>query len=180
MYKSQGERYKSCNEQDIMRTKQKKAWIFIIFVYLASVIVYLGAASRMTVPVHLYRDEDLYLALAKSFHQSGSFMQGYEYKNYNSVLYSMLISIGYYFYSPKSILFALRLINIIVMNSAVFPVFLFARKVLPIEKAIMVSGFCMIIPDMIDSCYLMQEVLFFPILMWCFYFVYRDLEEGGA
>lgn len=160
--------------------EKKKQWISIGMIYAAAVLVYAFAASRMSVPVHLLADEDICLSLAKSFHHSGSFMKSYEYSNYNCILYSVLVSIGYCFYTPETILFTIRSINVLVMCSAIFPVFLMAKRILPYKKAMMVSAFCMLLPDMIDSCYIMQEVLFFPVLMWCFFFVYRDLEEGRS
>ncbi len=158
--------------------REKKGWIWIGILYVLAVLLYTFAVSNMTVPVHLLLDEDLYLSLAKSFHHTGSFQKGYRYFGYDCVLYPMLLSVAYFFYRPQTILFTLRLLNVLVMCSAVFPVYLLAKRMLPAKKAVMVCAFSLLIPDMIDTCYLMQEVLFYPVLMWCFYFVYRDLEEG--
>lgn len=161
------------------RLNRKKYIGYIWLIYVSAVILYLLAAVHMTVPVHLKVDEELYLAMAKSFHQKGSFQKGYEYINYSCVLYPMLISLEYYFYSPETIMTVLRSINVIVMCSAVFPVYLLSKKILTEKKAILIAVFSMLIPDMIDSVYLMQEVFLYPILMWCFYFIYMDFEKGN-
>ena len=76
------------------RLNRKKYIGYIWLIYVSAVILYLLAAVHMTVPVHLKVDEELYLAMAKSFHQKGSFQKGYEYINYSCVLYPMLISLG--------------------------------------------------------------------------------------
>lgn len=161
-----------------MKSKSQETKIGILLIYLIAVAIYTFIASKMSVPVHLNVDEELYLAMAKSFHKSGEFMKGYEYLNYNCVLYSMLISVAYYFYTPGTILFTVRAIGVLVMCSAVFPVYLLARRILPYKKAIMIAFFSLLIPDMIDSCYIMQEVLLYPVLMWCFYFSYMDISKN--
>ena len=155
----------------MLRSKEHY-WKYVWIIYAGAIVLYLFAAARMSVPVHLEVDEELYLAMAKSFHETGSFQKGYEYINYSCVLYSMLISLAYFFYEPETILLLLRAINIVVMCSAVFPIYMLSKKVLTERKAVFVTAFSMLIPDMIDSCYLMQEVLLYPVLMWCFYFIY--------
>ena len=161
-----------------MLHNKRNSWKYIWFIYIGAIAIYLFSAVRMSVPVHLEVDEELYLAMAKSFHETGSFQKGYEYINYSCVLYPMLISLGYYFYRPETIMITLRMINVIVMCSAVFPVYLLSKKILTGKKAILIAVFSMLIPDMIDSVYLMQEVFLYPVLMWCFYFIYMDFEKG--
>ena len=152
--------------------------IIIMFLYLAACLIYMLIASRMSVPVHLKVDEELYLAMAKSFHYEHNFQKGFEYLNYNCVLYSMLISIAYYWFNPEHIMTAVRFINVVVMCSAVFPVYLLACDILQSrKKALAVGAFVLLIPDMVDSVYAMQEILCFPLLMWYFWCVYRDLKE---
>lgn len=160
----------------MLRSKEHY-WKYVWIIYAGAIVLYLFAAARMSVPVHLEVEEELYLAMAKSFHETGSFQKGYEYINYSCVLYSMLISLAYFFYEPETILLLLRAINIVVMCSAVFPIYMLSKKVLTERKAVFVTAFSMLIPDMIDSCYLMQEVLLYPVLMWCFYFIYMDLKN---
>lgn len=150
-----------------MRQKTK-----IILLYLCMVIVYGMIAMIFTSTVHVEVDEEIYIALAKSFHYNGRFEYGNQLLNYSCVLYSMLISLAYYFYSPTTILFSMRLIGVIVMCSAVFPVYLLAKDILKDEKkAFSVSLFLSFMPYMFDSAYIMQEVLAYPLFMWTLYFL---------
>lgn len=155
--------------------------IIIMLLYLVACFLYMLIASKMSVPVHLSVDEELYLAMAKSFHYEHNFQKAFEYVNYNCVLYSMLISIAYFRFSPEHIMMTVRFINVIVMCSAVFPVYLLARDILQSrKKALAVGGFMLLIPDMVDSVYAMQEILCFPLLMWYFWCIYRDLKKPAG
>ena len=152
--------------------------IIIIFLYLVACFIYMMIVVRMSVPVHLQVDEELYLAMAKSFHYEHNFRKGFEYLNYNCVLYSMLISVAYFWFSPEYIMMNIRFINVVVMCSAVLPAYLLARDILQSrKKALFVTAFVLLIPDMVDSVYAMQEILCFPLLMWYFWCVYRNLKE---
>ena len=123
-------------------------------------------------------DEELYVALAKSFHYNGRFEYGNQLLDYSCVLYSMLISLAYYFYSPPTILFSMRMIGVIVMCSSIFPIYFLARDIIRDEKkAFTLSIFFCIMPYMFDSAYLMQEVLSYPLFMWTLYFLYKTYEE---
>lgn len=152
--------------------------IIIMLLYLGACFLYMLIASKMSVPVHLSVDEELYLAMAKSFHYEHSFQKAFEYLNYNCVLYSMLISLAYFWFTPERIMTIVRFIKVIVMYSAVFPAYLLAYDILHSKKkALTVGVFVLLMPDMVDSVYAMQEILCFLLLIWYFWCVYRDLEK---
>ena len=143
-----------------MKAGYRKIW----GVFILSVIVYGIIAAVFTSTVHIDVDEELYTALARTFHYQGRFGTGDDILNYSCVLYSMLISLAYYFYEPDRILFLMRLIGVISMCSAVFPIWLLAKKVLKDDReAFIISLFTMILPYMFDTSYLMQEVLSYPL-----------------
>ena len=156
--------------------------MFLNLIYITACFIYTLIVLRMSVPVHLNVDEELYLAMAKSFHYEHNFQKEFEYLNYNCVLYSMLISLAYFWFTPEHIMTIVRFINVIVMCSAIFPAYLLAYDILHSrKKALIVGAFVLLIPDMVDSVYAMQEILCFPLLMWYFWCVYRDLKrQGGA
>lgn len=147
-------------------------------IYLFSIIIYGIIIFFFTSTVHVEVDEELYLSLAKSFHYLGRFEMNGEIANYNCVLYSMLISIAYYFYNPRTLLFTMRLINVVVMCSSIFPIWLLASKVLQSEKKAMnLCLLSMMMPYMFDSAYIMQENLSYPLFLWTVYFGYCAFEE---
>ena len=121
--------------------------------------------------MHIDVDEELYVALARSFHYSGRFEYGSQLMDYNCVLYSMIISIAYFFYTPQNILFIMRMMGVIIMCSAVFPIYCLAKDILQdSKKAVLLSGFLMIMPYMFDCAYIMQEVLSYPFFLWTVFF----------
>lgn len=147
-------------------------------IYLFSIIIYGIIILLFTSTVHVEVDEELYLSLAKSFHYLGRFEMNGEIANYNCVLYSMLISIAYYFYNPRTLLFTMRLINVVLMCSSIFPIWLLASKVLRCEKKAMnLCLLSMMMPYMFDSAYIMQENLSYPLFLWTVYFGYCAFEE---
>lgn len=155
-----------------MSEKRKIALLFV-----SAVIIYGIIISFFTSTVHIDVDEELYVALAKSFHYNGKFEYGNQLLDYSCVLYSMLISLAYFFYSPITIVFFMRMIGVITMCSSIFPIYLLAKDGLADgKKAVALSAFSMILPYMFDSAYLMQEVLSYPLFMWTLYFLYQTYE----
>lgn len=79
------------------------------WLFLTGVIFYTVWVSLFTSTVHIEVDEELYVTLAKSFHYLGRFEKNGQILDYSCVLYSMLLSLAYYCYTPESILFLLLL-----------------------------------------------------------------------
>ena len=146
--------------------------------YVSSIIVYGIFIVFFTSTSHVGFDEELYVSLARSFHYEGQFAYGNQLLNYSCVLYSMLISLAYFIYSPETILFFMRMIGVVTMCSAVFPIYLLARDILKDDKkAFWLSAFMLMMPYMLDCAYLMQEVLSYPLFMWTLYFLYRAQDS---
>lgn len=70
-------------------------------IYFFAVIVYGSLVSFFSIPVHLGVDEELYISMARSFHYEGVFAKGGEVLDYTCVLYSMLLSVAYFFTAPN-------------------------------------------------------------------------------
>ena len=85
-------------------TEGRSSLLKVVLIYIAFVIIGFIYVSRFTIPVHIRTDEELYLSMARSFHAGQGFMQYGQSLNYSSVLYSVIISVAYYFYSPEYIL----------------------------------------------------------------------------
>ncbi len=162
----------------IIDIKNRREFYKISGMFLLGLAVYGTIIAFFTSTVYVTADEELYVALAKSFHYTGSFEVNGKMANYNCVLYSILISLAYYFYSPESILFFMRFIGVICMCSAIFPIWLLARRMLKNEKEIVfISGLSMLMPYMFDCAYLIQEVLSYPLFLWTIYFLFLAYEQ---
>lgn len=151
----------------------------IIVFYFLFVILYGIAVSTFTSTVHIDVDEQLYLSMARSFHYEGRFAVSDTVLNYSCILYSMLISLAYFFYTPEHILFVMRLIGVITMTSAIFPIWLLSKELLKEERtSFYVTIFSMFFPFMFDTAYLMQEVLAYPLFLWAILFLLYALEKN--
>lgn len=149
----------------------------IIVLYLFFILLYGIVASLFTSTVHTDVDEELYLSMARSFFYEGRFAVGDSILNYSCTLYSMLISLAYFFYEPESILTVMRLIGVVTMTSAIFPIWLLSEKLLGDKKiSLYITVFSMFFPFMFDTAYLMQEVLSYPLFLWAILFLLYALE----
>lgn len=156
-----------------MKEESKKFHIGIGLIFLCSMCIYGTWVTCFTAPVHVKVDEELHLGLARTFHYQGFFGMGKQTYSYSCVLYSMLISIAYFWYTPEKILLLMRMINVFTLCSAVFPIGLLAVNILETRKsALRVTAFLMFFPYMFDCAYFMQEVLCYPLFMWTVYFLY--------
>ena len=150
----------------------------VVILYIVAVLVYSFWIHYFTIPVHLEVDEELYISMAKSFHYMGSFVHEGNVLNCSCVLYSMLLSLAYFFYSPETIMFKMRLIGTVVMLSSIFPIYLLGKKILDNEKrALIVSAFFCILPSTGNVAYCMQEVLCYPLFLWIVYMIYCEMSK---
>ena len=145
-----------------------------------AVIGYAVLASHFTIPIHLGVDEELYISMARSFHYDGVFSQDGQVLNYSCVLYSMLLSLTYYFYSPAHIMFAMRLLGVLIMLSSIFPVYLLSKSIWGGYSAIKVAAFACLLPSMMNTAYCMQEVLCYPLFLWLIYVVYIEIKNNNV
>lgn len=156
--------------KDILENNTK---IVLTIMFIIGILIYGYLVSKVTSIAFLGVDEELYISMARTFFYEGVFAKGYEILNYNCVIYSMLISIVYFFYSAKNVLFLMRIIGVILMVSGIFPVYLLSKKVLNSKiKALGVSAIWLVLPEMGLSSYVIQEVLLYPIFLWTAYLVY--------
>lgn len=161
------------------KTETKSTTLIKVFlIYLLAVAGYAVFVRFFSIPVHVSVDEELYISMAKSFHYEGVFSKGNNILDYDCVLYSMLLSIAWYVYSPENIMFFLRLIGVCAMLTSVFPIYLLSSRVLGDKnKAFKVTILSCFLPSMMNVAYCMQEVLSYPLFLWVVYFVYREIEE---
>lgn len=165
-------------ETEKCRNPERREFCQVCVVFLTGVIIYGVIASLFTATVHVNVDEELYVSLAKSFYYTGQFQVNGSIVEYNCVLYSLLISLAYIFYSPEHILFFMRLIGVVCICSSVFPIWLLAKKILKSPKeALQICVISMFLPYMFDCVYLMQEVLSYSLFLWTAYFIYLSYEH---
>jgi hypothetical protein len=120
-------------------------------------------------------DDYGYKGMALSFFKTGDFYKlNYARKlllpNY---LYPLVISPAFFF-SEHFYIF-IKLINSLLINSAIFPIFLIAKEFMNYQKAYFISMIALFIPFMNIGYMLMCESLYLPLFLLAFYFCYKLL-----
>lgn len=126
--------------------------------------------------IFLYTDEIGLLEVSRSLARFEPIsVRSITYPFYH-VLYPLFISIAQFFSNGIISYSVLKLINSILMNSAIFPVWLLSRKMAP-KNAILIAFLSIFIPDLCFTCSVFAENLVYPLVMWFFYFVYNYLAD---
>lgn len=161
-----------------MKHIEKYSKIILIVIFIIGILVYAYIARQYDNPTYLSVDEELYVNMARSFFFEGGFSQNYETLTYNCVLYSIILAISYFFYTPEHIVFIMRFIGVVLMVSSVFPIYLLSKEVLKDKvKAIFIAALSLLLPEVLLSSYLVQEVLCYPMFLWIIYLAYIKFSE---
>ncbi len=137
------------------------------------VIPFLGAVSFPN------SDEHLYIEMAKSIYFDKDFISNAfgNLKLYNEVLFPLLLSPAYIFYSPGKIVTIFRIIGTLVMSSAIFPAYKLGFFVLNDKKqALLISVIAILIPEMTYALSVTQEVIYYPLFLFAIYLIYRKIS----
>lgn len=157
---------------------EKHTKLVLVVLFIIGVLIYGALSYKMKVAVYQDVDEELYISMARTFHYDGNFAKNYEVLNYNCVIYSMIISVAYFFYSAKHILFLMRMIGVLLMLSSIFPIYLLSKEVLKSKKkALAVAVVSLLIPELTSTLYLIQEVLCYPVFLWIAYLAYLKFTK---
>lgn len=162
--------------------KRAYSLIFLCMIFAVSVLYYGYTALQMSSIVFYPGDESRFLAFAKSMHFYGNLQENFRLAEYDDVLYSLILSVAYFFYTPEHILNIFRIIGVILMCSACFPAYFLAEKmevgnVWKINGGLFFAVLSVMIPEMTYTAYLLEEVLMYPLMLWMFYYAYAEFSS---
>jgi glycosyltransferase involved in cell wall biosynthesis len=147
----------------LMRVLPTWGWLGIL--YVLSVTVQLALGLRVPSP-WIMVDELVYSDMARSFASSGHFLIRGVHGDYGFV-YPLLLSPAYAIFGPMADVHQwARVIDAVVMSSAVFPAYLLARRVVRPATALAAAALAVAIPSMAYVGTLMTENAFYPIFLW--------------
>ena len=153
-------------------------WASEHLLMFATVLFILSFAARLllsfrTGPVLavVIPDEIRYLHIAKSIAQGGPIMVRGAPATFQKILYPALISPAFMLASdPIRQTVIVRVINCLIMSSAIFPVALLGRKVTSNKTVVLISMLvACTLPDMVYSATLVSEILYLPVACWMFH-----------
>jgi hypothetical protein len=120
-------------------------------------------------------DAAWYASSANSFYDSFQLLIGGRFNSFSPPLYSVSISPAYFFGDMEDTFIAIKLINSFVMSSAMFPIFLLARRFMPFAWSFTVALLSAMIGPMFYTFTIMSESLHYPLIMWIFYLIHMSL-----
>ena len=151
-------------------------WLWVAGLYAVSVVVQLTLGLRVVSP-WIMVDELVYSDMARSFAAHGHFLIRGVHGSYGFV-YPLLLSPAYaLFGSMHDVYQWARVVDALVMSSAVVPAYLLARRVVRPPAALAAAALAVAIPSMVYVGTLMTENAFYPIFLWLAFALLLMLER---
>ena len=148
--------------------------LFLIFIFSSAIRSIL---SLKTATVSIIYDELLYWDISKSIYQNSAVMFRNLLISNKDIFYSLLISWVHSLGNVEMAYQVLLVCNAVMMSTVVFPVYLLSKEIL--EKKGMALGMAMvsvILPEMFYTTCILQENLYYPLMMWVVYFFVKYIS----
>jgi glycosyltransferase involved in cell wall biosynthesis len=140
-------------------------WVLLGSLYATAAVVLLSLGLRVSSP-WIMVDELVYSDMARSFAATGHFLIRGVHGNYGP-LYPLLLSPVYAAFGPVSDAYAwARVVNALLIASAVFPAYLLARHVVRRPAALTAAALAVAVPSTAYAGTLMTENAFYPLFLW--------------
>ena len=152
----------------------------LLSIYLLFVIGRFAISLATSNPL-IPTDEVLYKNLAYSFFRTGDFYRtaNLGHSNYiPNILYPFLISPSFLFNDQFYI--AIKLINSLLINTSLIPVYCLTREFITHKKAVLTATCVLLLPSFHFVNFVAVDGLNIPLLLFCFLFCYRSLTRGGV
>ena len=163
--------------------ENETGWTGLMILFLTAVIVRSILVFILRNGPTVIIDESLYTNIARSLFYDGKLEYRAQPINYPYLFYPITLLPVYalQYLLGGDIYRYIQIFNIILMNSACIPAFLFARRFTgnP-KKALGVAGFTLLMPDMVMGGFMMSESVIWPLAFWLVYFSYEMLITAKA
>lgn len=151
--------------------------ILLLFCF-AAVFAWHAYLSTLYAQPYIFGDELTYKSMAFMYFHHGD-LYGYTSEQIGhaadlpNFLYQLLISPAFGF--EERFLTAIKLINSLMVASAILPLFLLLREFLSVSRALFVSFIALLLPELNYTINVMPENLFFTLFLWAFYLSFKAL-----
>lgn len=149
----------------------------VLTIYFVFVLIRFVVSLLIQYPL-IPTDELAYKSMALSYFSSGSFQDtarlGYSNNPVPNVIYPLFISPSFWF--GQNFHTAIKLINALLMNSAIFPMYLLTREFLNKKNALILCLVVMTLPFFNFTNFVMVEASTFPLFLTCFYLAFKSIS----
>ncbi|HKP17833.1 MAG TPA: hypothetical protein VJT84_05085, partial [Gaiellaceae bacterium] len=127
-------------------------------------------------------DELLYAKLAGHIAASGSPLPTIhgEHIGFLGVVYPIVLAPFYAALDPVGAFEAAHIVNAVLFASAAVPVFLLARRVVPMECAYVVAFLSICLPWTVNAAFVMSEAAAYPVFVWAVLACHVALRDPSA
>jgi hypothetical protein len=152
---------------------KKGSLVVLIVIYLAFVVFTILSNIRNTYgPVH-FDDEILYWNSAKSIF-TGEF-NAKDYHHYPPI-YPIALLPAFYLFSSAQVYDAAKVLNVLYISSAIFPIYLISRQFLNKKVSLLVSILVLLLPtQVVIPRSIISENIFYPLFFWAIYLAFTDV-----
>jgi hypothetical protein len=126
----------------------------------------------------IFRDELLHWQLAQSFVTHRPFLVSGEVVDYPAVLYPALLSLGLHVGDPHLAFQVAHALNALMMSAVVFAAYALARELGGHRDAMAVAALAGLAPGGAYSVFIMEENLYYPLLVASCWLCWRVLAHG--
>ncbi|MFH1455593.1 MAG: glycosyltransferase family 39 protein [archaeon] len=148
--------------------------LYIVFVLLKSLLVYFIPAPSA------FSDGYIYAEMAQNFFHTGQMLVYGTPVYFYPPIYAMFLSISYLFNDMTVVYLVMKVINVLLSTSIIFPTYLLAKEFLSTKKSFITAMLVGVLPSTFAfSSFLMAENLFYPLFMFSIYFVYKSFTSNA-
>jgi 4-amino-4-deoxy-L-arabinose transferase-like glycosyltransferase len=153
----------------------KKLIIAYFILVISKIVISLLVKSPLG-----FADSYAYIATAKSiFLDQTFFYDGSSILLYPPI-YSLSISLSYIMKDMVAVFTTMKIINSFLLSLVIFPIYLLAKEFLGPKRAFIVALIGSLSPPLFSfSNYILSENLFFPLILFTIYFLYKSFSEDS-
>lgn len=158
-----------------MKNETKK----LVYIYLILVLIKFFIAIFIVSPLG-YADNYVYLKMSQSIVTDHTFQfDGVDYSIYPP-LYPIVISISNIFENMGLVMILIKLINSLLINAIIFPIYYIAKRFMAEKKSVMAAVLTSIIPPFVlFPAYVMSENLFYPLFIFSIFCMYQSIIKNS-
>ena len=161
-----------------IKRNRHKTIITLIVIYGIFVVFRLILRQYASPNPYIVPDEMLYYNLSRSLYLGQGLELHGQPVTFISLLYSLLLAPLYGMSAGNNLFGAAQIINILLMNLAVFPMYPLARRLGCKERtAVGICILSLLLPDLFMSGRYMTESLIYPLFLWTLLACIRMLEK---
>jgi hypothetical protein len=152
--------------------RELKQWVILGGIYISLVLILFNVTLLIQGPF-IFNDEAEYHWLSSEIYHFGRL-----YSHQYGPLYPLLISPTFFFEDSQIHFYLVKLINILVYSSGVFPLYLLSRKILASNSwAILIALVGILGPISAYSHLVWADPLYYTLIFWSYFYFIKYLES---